>query len=286
MLWIAFAITSCILLLAVGFAIDKMGFMFWRRNTELLVNRLDRYNSPLAITRFNQEELQHLPPPVKTYLQLALTPGQPIILASHCRHSGDFNLGKSGERWKTFQSDQWFKTHPPGFIWNGCISILPGVCARVHDAYIGGEGYLHATIFGLKSVTNMHGRGDLARSELMRYLAECAWNPTALLPSQGVVWTPIDENSALATLSCHGESISLIWGFDRLGHVSTVDAMERPRTVNHRMEYTPWRGRFWNYVKRDGMVIPLDGDVAWIFPDGAQPYWRGHIDKIDYTFAD
>jgi hypothetical protein len=40
---------------------------------------------------------------------------------------------------------------------------------------------------------------------------------------------------------------------------------------------TPWQGRFWNYDERGGMWVPLDGEVAWLLPEGAKPYWHGHI---------
>ena len=40
----------------------------------------------------------------------------------------------------------------------------------------------------------------MAEGELMRFLAEAAWYPTALLPSQGVRWQGADERSAFATL--------------------------------------------------------------------------------------
>ena len=44
-------------------------------------------------------------------------------------------------------------------------------------------------------------------------------------------------------------------------------------------------GRFWNYAIRDGMRVPLDGEVAWLLPEGAKPYWRGPITQLCYTFA-
>ena len=48
---------------------------------------------------------------------------------------------------------------------------------------------------------------------------------------------------------------------------------------------TPWQGRFWNYEERGGMRVPLDGEVAWLLPEGPKPYWRGRIAEIDYEFA-
>jgi hypothetical protein len=33
------------------------------------------------------------------------------------------------------------------------------------------------------------------------------------------------------------------------------------------------------------MRVPLDGEVAWLLPEGAKPYWRGHITEISYEAA-
>jgi len=50
--------------------------------------------------------------------------------------------------------------------------------------------------------------------------------------------------------------------------------------------FAPWIGRFWDYEVRDGMRIPLSGEVAWQLPDGSLlPYWRGRIMNIAYDFA-
>jgi hypothetical protein len=47
----------------------------------------------------------------------------------------------------------------------------------------------------------------------------------------------------------------------------------------------PWEGRFWDYGTRGGMSVPLEGEVAWIHPEGARPYWRGRITRLNYEFA-
>ncbi len=54
----------------------------------------------------------------------------------------------------------------------------------------------------------------------------------------------------------------------------------RGRTVDGEVVPTPWQGRFWNYDERGGMWVPLDGEVAWLLPEGAKPYWRGRITEI------
>jgi hypothetical protein len=62
--------------------------------------------------------------------------------------------------------------------------------------------------------------------------------------------------------------------------LAAVGAKRDPPSV-----LTPWRGRVWNYDERGGMRMPLDGEVAWLLPEGAKPYWRGRVTEILYEFA-
>jgi hypothetical protein len=48
---------------------------------------------------------------------------------------------------------------------------------------------------------------------------------------------------------------------------------------------TPWQCRIWNYAERDGMRVPLDGEAAWLLPEGPRPYWRGHVTRLTYELA-
>ncbi len=78
----------------------------------------------------------------------------------------------------------------------------------------------------------------------------------------------------------------MLFTFNEEGLIDTVRAEARGRAVGGgKVVPAPWRGRFWNYHERDGMRVPLDGEVAWLLPEGAKPYWRGHITEIDYEFA-
>src|SRR6202008_2673629 len=97
-------------------------------------------------------------------------------------------------------SDQRVITQCPGFDWNARIVVAPGFTVYVHDAYVGREGILDAKLLGLVTLAESRGTPEIARAELMRFLAEAAWYPTALLPSQGVQWEAVDDCSARASL--------------------------------------------------------------------------------------
>lgn len=32
------------------------------------------------------------------------------------------------------------------------------------------------------------------------------------------------------------------------------------------------------------MLVPLQGEVAWLLPQGPLPYWRGRIERVEYDY--
>jgi hypothetical protein len=256
----------------------------WTAETRELRARLDAARAPVRPETVDFRELEGLPAPVQRYFRAALEDGQPMVAGIRVRHEGTFNMGETTDQWKPFASDQKVVTQRPGFDWDARIAMMPGLPVRVHDSYVAGEGTLHASLLGIFTVADLRGTGDMAEGELMRFFAEAAWYPTALLPSQGVRWEAVDESSAHATLTDGDISITMLFTFNEQGLIDTVRAEARGRIVDGKAVPTPWRGRFWNYAERSGMRVPLGGEVAWLPPEGAKPYWRGRITEIDYEF--
>ena len=257
----------------------------WNRDTELLHQRLQAARRPVLPQHVDFRELEGLPAPVQRYFQTVLKPGAPMVAAVHVKHRGTFNMGESEPQWKPFTSKQLVIAQRPGFDWNGKVEVFPGVHALVHDAYVAGEGILHVEVAGLATVADLRGTRAVAEGELMRFLAEAAWYPTALLPSQGVKWEAGDGRSARATLREGETEITLQFRFSEDGTIDSVRAASRGRTVGGRIVPTAWHGRFWNYRQHDGMLVPMDGEVAWELPEGPYPYWRGQITELAYEFA-
>jgi hypothetical protein len=164
--------------------------------------------------------------------------------------------------------------------------MLPCLTAHVHDAYVNGEGILHASVAGLFTLADLRGTGDVAQGELMRFFAEAAWYPTAFLPSQGVRWQPVDDRSARASLTDGALSVTMLFRFGEDGLPRSVRAEGRARTVGKSVVMTPWEGTYSNYQDRDGMRVPLTSEVAWLTPDGRKSYWRGTITSLRYQFND
>jgi hypothetical protein len=257
----------------------------WRAVTYERQTTLEAARLPISPTRYDARALHGLPAPVQRYFRTVLEDGQPMISAVRVKHTGTFNMSDTGQHWRPFTSTQRVTTKRPGFVWDGRIVLMPGITVRVHDAYVAGEGLLQATLFGLVSLVHLHSTPEVAQGELMRFVAEAAWYPTALLPSQGVHWDAVDETSARATLQDGDTTVTLLFRFADNGLIATVRAEARGRTVAGTVIPTPWEGRWSTYERRDGMRIPLQGEVAWLLPEGPCPYWRGRVTRLRYEFA-
>lgn len=236
----------------------------WARATQLLLDQLEAARLPARASRYDAREFDGLPMPVQRYFRAVLKDGQPSVTVVTVQHTGTFNVNALGVRelWMPFTSEQRVMTNRPGFVWNARLSVVPGIDVRVHDAYAGGVGTLHPAVLGVFSLTNQHGTGDIARGELMRFMLEAAWYPTALLPSQGVKWVAVDERSADATMVDGDIRMTMRFTFGADGLIESVRADARGALVGGKVVMMPWEGRMSDYQKRDGLRVPLTGEAA------------------------
>lgn len=271
---------------AVSFVfVRSLGSRVWRSRTEELGGELAATTTQTVRTRFRRSQIHETPQPVRRYLSKVLTEGQYMVISVRIVHRGTFNMGTNNPRWRPFYSTQDVVTSRPGFLWNARIRTAPGMPARVHDAYVNGRAVLTARLFGLFTVMESPDSPELAQGELMRFLAEAPWYPTALVPGSGVSWEPIDDDSAQMSLTDGKVGVSVEVRFNSDGLIDSVYSHGRYRDTDGTQTKVPWEGRFWNYEDRDGMLVPIDGEVAWLLPEGRLPYWRGHIDEIQYDFG-
>jgi len=287
--WTAIGLMALAVLIV---ALGAFGASRWAAGTRALNERLEAARLAVKPVRYDAApELEGLPAPVQRYFRAALKDGQPMVAALTIEHAGTFNVAAKGaDQWKPFTSEQHSAMRHPGFVWDGCVAILPGVAVHVHDAYVAGEGILHPAVMGLISLADMHGTsprpGGVAHGEFMRWFAETAWYPTALLPSQGVRWSAVDEYTARASVSDGAVDCTLLFRFDpQTGLITSVRAAARGATVGKDVLMMPWEGRWLDYAERDGMQVPMRGEVSWVTPQGPRPYWRGSVARLQYEYA-
>jgi hypothetical protein len=278
------AIALAVLVVSVATALG-VGKFYWESDSREIDRRLVAAEVSSAALTYSDDDTRGLPDPVRRYFRAVLEEGQAVVATARLSHHGYFNMSDRGDDWKRFTSTQLVVTHRPGFHWTARISIAPALHAYVRDGYVVEKGVLNAKLLGLVTVAKLGDTPELAQGELMRFLAEAVWYPTMLLPGHGVRWLPIDDSSATAVLEDGANRATLEFRFDDDGLITTVLAQQRFRAVDGRFVATPWQGKFYDYVWRDGMRVPLQGEVAWLLDDGPHPYWRGRLTSVSYEWA-
>ncbi|OIP14221.1 MAG: hypothetical protein AUK50_12045, partial [Comamonadaceae bacterium CG2_30_57_122] len=224
LLWLGI-ILGALVVIAIG--LRAVGASRWARmirthTTQIESGSVDARGRLPSPARFDPRELEGLPAPVQRYFRAVLEDGQPIISAATLEMAGTMNMSATGEQWKPFTSRQQVVTRNPGFLWDAEVAMFPGLPAHVEDSYIACHGRLIAKVFGLFTVADSQGTGEIARGEFMRYFAESPWYPTALLPSQGVRWQAVDDACANATLVDGPITLTLLFRFNDAGLIASV----------------------------------------------------------------
>ena len=286
LLWLGI-ILGALVVIAIG--LRAVGASRWARmirthTTQIESGSVDARGRLPSPARFDPRELEGLPAPVQRYFRAVLEDGQPIISAATLEMTGTMNMSATGEQWKPFTSRQQVVTRKPGFLWDAEVAMFPGLPAHVEDSYIAGHGRLIAKVFGLFTVADSQGTGEIARGELMRYFAESPWYPTALLPSQGVRWQAVDDACANATLVDGPITLTLLFRFNDAGLIASVRAESRGAGAGKDgvMVMLPWDCALSDYQPQGGMLIPMTGEAAWVRPEGRKVYFVGRVKKLSY----
>lgn len=181
------------------------------------------------------------------------------------------------ESWMAFTATQTISTRACEFDWQARSGPFGMVSAR--DALKVGEGRFDIMALALIPIARAEHTSALMRGELMRYLAELAWAPDAILLNAGLRWRE-DGPDKLAVNAGSGETAAeVILSLDSEGRIGGTFAPDRPRSATAPFLLTPWRGRFSDYRHHDNMWLPFAGEVAWEIDGKEELYWQGRIES-------
>jgi hypothetical protein len=226
-----------------------------------------------------------LPPPVARYFRQVLQDGQKLISVASVHQSGVLRTSTTTETWSSFRASHIVVPPATGFIWNARVEMPLAAHVQVLDSYIAGAGAGRVNLLSAFAVASEAGTPELNAGALHRYLAEAVWYPTALLPRPGLVWSPIDDRAALATLTDRGATVSLEFRFNEAGEVTGIYSPGRFGRFDGGFKQVPWEGHFRDYQIQAGMRVPLYGEVGWYDNGVLQLVWKGNILEAQYEFA-
>jgi hypothetical protein len=176
-----------------------------------------------------------------------------------------------------FTATQAISTCACEFDWRAKFGPFGMVSAR--DALEHGEGRLDIMALGVIPIARAERTPALVRGELMRYLAELAWAPDAILCNTALRWR-VEGPSTLAVSAGAGPTASeIVFSLDGDGRIAGAYAPDRPRSATAPFLPTPWRGQFSDYRHHKTRWIPFAGEVAWEIDGKRETYWQGRIER-------
>lgn len=231
-----------------------------------------------------EPELRALPDPVRRYLRHVLPERQRPIRVARMQQHGVLRTDLRRDRWMRFRATETVSPPSRSFCWDATVRILPLIHVQVRDAYANGVGSGRVRLMHAAPIAADADKPELNSASLHRYLAEAVWYPTALLPSAGVRWRGVDTDRAVATLTDAGVAVDLEFRFNAANEVASVHTPGRWRRVGKRYELTPWEGRFRDYRRQQGVLVPACGEVGWYVNDRLEIAWKGDITSVRYEF--
>nr|WP_202617768.1 DUF6544 family protein [Bacillus dakarensis] len=132
-------------------------------------------------------------------------------------------LKPNQKTWYTAEVEQYVTTNQPGFLWKVKMKMSPFMHVVGRDKFQDGKAAMTMKMGSLLSVVNTADHEKINQSSLSRYLMEIIWVPSTAL-SPYITWKEIDQNSAEATMTYKGVSVSAVFYFDDSGDFLKVSA--------------------------------------------------------------
>jgi len=262
-------IVSFLLILLIMMAMF-IGEMVIESRLKKDVERLFAFPQKISDKTYSSEQIKELPEPVQRYFRYALQENQAYISYVRLKHDGIFRT-EPGQKWMKIKGEEYFITDKPGFVWFGKVPLF-----SAQDVYYNGKGNLKVKLLSLIKIVDAKSK-EIDEGELLRWLGEAPWFPTALLPSENLRWEEIDENSARVTLKDDDVTVEGIFHFNQQGQITQFKAKRfKDRVLEN------WSGFYHDYREVNNMKIPMRVEVMWNLKTGDFKYVDFTVKKIEY----
>lgn len=265
--------------LAVALAIVGIGNISFNRTFKNKVERLFNNQQQATGNVITEEDIKDLPEPVQRYLRYTGVIGKGRVSTVRLKQKGAMRPNPNGN-WIPLEAEEYYTVDTPGFVWRGRLMMAPLITASAHDMYLNGKGNMHVKALSTITVVDAKGK-DADEASLMRYFNEMTWFPTAYVNDK-VKWEPIDTNSARATMTDHGITVSAVFYFDNEGRLTNFVAERGRDTGGGKLVRTKWSTPITNYKTFNGLRLPSKAEAVWHLDSGEYPYIRVEVTDIEY----
>ncbi len=227
-----------------------------------------------------EADLARLPDPVKRYLRVTRSVGQPRVQSYHLRFRGRIRSAPDS-RWMPFEAEQQSLADQPTRLFLMRARMF-GVPVEAFHRAVGGHATMRVTIAGAFPIENASG-DEMDRAETVTLFNDMCLLAPGTLIDPGIAWEAVDATTARARFTYEGQTIAATLLFASTGELVNFQSDDRARTESDGT-FTP--RRFSTPVRdyRDFGPVRLMsfGEARWLLPDGEFTY--GEFNLVDITY--
>lgn len=214
-----------------------------------------------------------LPPVVEAFARRGLAGAETLAPGATFTQEAEMILRDSAP-WQAMGAVQAVSASRPAFAWVARVPAGPVPRFRVIDRYDPeGGGLLAVRILGAVPIVRQTGPA-MDVGEAMRYLAELAWMPDAILGNPSLDWEDLGDGRVRVSTATRAGTASVVLIFDEGGDIVAMEG-QRPDPVATASR--DWLGRFGAYGVLGGRRVPLTGEVGYRTGGKVTLYWRGRL---------
>ncbi len=236
-----------------------------------------KHNNKLSTDIITEEDIKHLPDPVKEYLRYTGVIGKPKVKNMCVTFQGQ--MREKDKDYFTFVSEQYnFFDEPTRlFFMKGKMF---GITVPGYHRYMNAKASMDIRLFGLVSIIKKTGE-IMDKTETVTLFNDMCLLAPATLIDKRITWETIDEQNVSATFTNNGISISATLYFNSEGQL--INFISYDRTAISDMKQYPFSTPVSDYKNIDGLNLITYGEAVWHYPDGEFTYGKFTLKEIKYN---
>jgi len=231
--------------------------------------------------RVQDQDLDHLPGPVRRYLRAAGVVGQPRVHTFAARMHGRIRGGPDA-RWMPLIAEQHNAAAPAArlFYFDGSKA---GVPLQGYHRYVDASASMLVRLAAVLPVARAAGV-EMTRSETVTLFNDMCLLAPATLLSGAIAWQPVDARSAKARFTNAGYAIEAELVFDDGGELADFRSDDRSRAAaDGRLEPVRWSTPLGVHVPFGPVRLASAGEGRWHDTAGDYAYIQLSIDAVRYN---
>ena len=226
----------------------------------------------------HKSDILTLPEPVQKWLERSGTLGKKPQLLGRLTQTARMKMKPDQQNWYPANAVQYTNLEQPAFVWKVDLTVNQLLSFDGRDGFTGGKGSMYIALNALIPVVRAKGP-KIDEGAAQRFLGEMVWFPSFAL-SPYVIWDPIDDQSARATMTYKGTIASGTFYFSPEGDFIRFEALRYMENSPNAKRY-PWILKVQDHATFDGIRVPSHMTATWKLKDGDWTWLELEVTDLD-----